>query len=204
MTGAISGLVVLDIDPKHEGIDSLEQLQHTHGSLPRTLQATTGSGGLHLYFAHPGGIIRNRVGVAIGIDVRGDGGYVVAPPSIHPNGRSYSWRPGHGPADLAPAPLTGWLLGLLISDRLHRGHPLRHWRQLAHDGVQEGERNNSIASFTGHLLWHGVDPDVALELMLCWNRVRCRPPLSDDEVILTVQSIAHLHERGDEAADRSQ
>ena len=63
----------------------------------------------------------------------------------------------------------------------------------------EGERNNSIASITGHLLWHGVDPDVTLELMLCWNRSRCRPPLDDTEVARTVQSITRLHEQRDGA-----
>lgn len=201
VTGSISGLVVLDVDPEHGGNDSLRQLESTHGRLPRTVAATTGSGGLHLYFAHPGGVLRNRVAVAKGIDVRGDGGYVVAPPSVHPNGRTYCWRPGQGPADLEPAPLAGWLRELLTDERLSKGHPLEHWRRLAREGVLEGERNASVASFTGHLLWHGVDPDVALELMLCWNRVRCRPPLSDDEVIRTVQSIAHRHEREDRGSD---
>ena len=62
-------------------------------------------------------------------------------------------------------------------------------------GVAEGERNNTIASLTGHLLWHGVDPEVALQLLLCWNRVRCRPPLSDDEVARTVESIRRTHVR---------
>jgi hypothetical protein len=72
---------------------------------------------------------------------------------------------------------------------------LTYWRKLVADGVTEGERNNTIASLTGHLLWHGVDPDVVLELLLCWNRVRCRPPLPDDEVIRTVDSIARLHQQ---------
>jgi hypothetical protein len=61
--------------------------------------------------------------------------------------------------------------------------------------VPEGERNTTVASLTGHLLWHGVDPEVTMELLLCWNRVRCRPPLTDDEVIRTVLSITRLHRR---------
>ncbi|MGO8840731.1 MAG: primase alpha helix C-terminal domain-containing protein [Methyloceanibacter sp.] len=48
--------------------------------------------------------------------------------------------------------------------------------------MAEGQRNSTVASLTGHLLWHGVDPDVTLELLLAWNRVRCRPPLDDAEV----------------------
>ena len=65
------------------------------------------------------------------------------------------------------------------------------------EGVNRGERNNSVASLAGHLLWHGVDPAVVLELLLCWNRVRCRPPLDDEEVARAVLSITRLHEAGD-------
>jgi hypothetical protein len=63
------------------------------------------------------------------------------------------------------------------------------------EGVPEGERNSSVASLTGHLLWHEVDPEIVLELMLGWNRLRCHPPLDDDEVAQVVRNIAHLHEK---------
>jgi len=62
------------------------------------------------------------------------------------------------------------------------------------EGVGEGRRNSTIASLTGHLLWRHVDPGVALELMLAWNRARCRPPLADAEVAAVVASIAKLHD----------
>jgi hypothetical protein len=79
------------------------------------------------------------------------------------------------------------------------GHPLEYWRRLVTDGVPEGSRNNTIASLAGHLLWHGVDRDVVTELMLTWNRARCRPPLTDVEVVRTVESITRLHrQRADE------
>lgn len=201
VTGAVSGLVVLDIDPKHGGDESLAALERRHGPLPETLVARTGGGGQHRYFAHPGGVVRNRAGLAQGIDVRGDGGYVVAPPSRHPSGGVYAWETGHGPDDRAPAPLPGWLLQLMTGRTVGGGHPLAHWRQLVREGVDEGARNSTIASFAGHLLWHGVDPAVALELLLAWNRTRCRPPLPDDEVAQVVQSIARLHAR--EAAARA-
>ena len=64
--------------------------------------------------------------------------------------------------------------------------------------MPEGERNATLASLTGHLLWRGVDPEVALELMLAWNRTRCRPPLSDEEVVRVVESIVRLHGRARE------
>jgi hypothetical protein len=91
--------------------------------------------------------------------------------------------------------MPSWLLAKLRTDDPRYGHPREYWREVAHRGVLAGQRNNTIASFTGHLLWHGVDPEVVLDLLLAWNRVRCQPPLPDDEVARTVQSIARLHGR---------
>lgn len=191
VTGEISNLVVLDVDPKHGGDDSLIALERRFGTLPPTVEAVTGGGGRHLYFTHPGGLVRNRAGLAQGIDLRGDGGYIVAPPSIHPSGRPYAWAAGHSPDQIALAPLPRWLYAL--PDGPRAGRSLADWRRLVHEGVPEGQRNSTVASLTGHLLWHGVDPEVALELLLAWNRVRCRPPLDDSEVAQVVNSIARLH-----------
>jgi len=105
VTGAISGLVVVDIDPAHGGTQSLEALEREHGAMPATVESHTGGGGRHLYFAHPGGHVGNRVGLRPGIDVRGDGGCIILPPSIHPNGNRYAWVPGRSPEECALAPL---------------------------------------------------------------------------------------------------
>jgi len=197
VTGAVSGLIVLDIDPQHGGGEGLARIERAHERLPGTIEAVTGGGGRHLYFGHPGGVVHNRVALDAGIDVRGDGGCVVAPPSIHPSGRAYAWVPAHAPGEMPLAPIPPWLLVLLREDERRGGHSREHWRALAQAGVLSGERNNTIASFAGHLLWHGVDPEVVLELLLAWNRSRCEPPLPDDEVARTVDSIARLHERAD-------
>jgi len=190
VTGEISNLVVVDIDPMHGGEDSLKRLEQRFGALPPTIEARTGGGGRHLYFAHPAMLVRNRAGLAQGIDVRGDGGYVVAPPSIHPSGGRYEWLPGRSPQDMSPAPLPRWLIGVA---GVRIGRTLADWRRLVREGVPQGQRNSTIASLTGHLLWHGVDPAVALELLLAWNRMRCRPPLEDTEVAQVVESITRLH-----------
>ena len=192
VTGEISNLIVLDVDPKHGGDDSLAALQRRFGALPDTVEARTGGGGRHLYFAHPEGFVPNRTGLAQGIDLRGDGGYVVAPPSLHPSGQAYAWAAGRSPDEIGLAALPRWLLFAHRGPRVRRS--LADWRQLVREGVAEGERNTIIASLTGHLLWHGVDAGVALELMLAWNRQRCRPPLDDDEVARVVASIAKMHE----------
>ncbi len=197
VTGAVSGLVVLDIDPKHGGSESLAALERRHGLLPRTIGAVTGGGGRHIYFSHPGGVVLNRVRLAEGIDLRGDGGCVVAPPSVHVSGRRYEWVAGHGPGEIMLAPPPQWLLDEVLPQAgARKGHTAEHWRRLVTEGVPEGERNSTIASLAGHLLWHGVDDEVVLELLLSWNKLRCRPPLSDEEVARTVENISRLHRRG--------
>lgn len=90
-TGRASGLVVIDLDvrPGKDGRASLRSI----GPMPLTATARTGSGGLHLYYAHPGVDVPNSAGrVGPGIDVRGEGGYVLAPPSRHASGGTYSWE----------------------------------------------------------------------------------------------------------------
>lgn len=199
VTGAVSGLVIIDIDPRHGGEESLAAWQTVRGPFPATVEAATGSGGRHYYFAFGEAGLRSMVAVAEGIDIRADGGLVVAPPSRHPSGNRYRWQPGRAPGEVGLAPLPGWLTITLLRRTHRQGHDLAHWRDLVRRGVREGERNSSIASLCGHLLRHGVDPQVALELLLCWNRERCAPPLDDDEVAQVIASIRRLHDgEGDE------
>ncbi|MDH3716127.1 MAG: bifunctional DNA primase/polymerase [Gammaproteobacteria bacterium] len=195
VTGVVSDLVVLDIDIAHGGKESLKRLEREHKPLPATVEAVTGSGGRHFYFSHPAGVVRNRAGLTPGIDLRGDGGCVVAPPSVHRSGKRYRWKRGHAPGESELAPMPIWLLQLVRSEKAHGGHSSTHWRSLVREGVGEGQRNSTIASLAGHLFHCGVDAQVVLEMLLTWNRVRCRPPLSDHEVARVVESISRLHER---------
>jgi hypothetical protein len=202
VTGVVSGLVVLDVDARHGGEQSLAGLETAHGPLPRTIAVATGGGGRHLYFSHPGGVVHNKVGLAPGIDVRGDGGCVIAPPSLHPSGRRYAWVRGCAPGEETLASLPLWLGQLLRPGQGRPGHPLMHWRELVRRQIPEGERNNTIASLAGHLLWHGVDPEFTLELLEAWNREHCKPPLPVGEVARVVESITRLHERRSEEEGR--
>jgi len=195
VTGAVSGLAVLDIDPAHGGDESLADLEHLHGALPCTVEAISSGGGRHVYFAHPGGELRNRAGLAPGIDLRANGGIVVAPPSRHASGRCYTWKASRRPDETELAPMPDWLLRLARGAAPGHGHTPFYWRDLVEGGVAEGARNSTIALLCGHLLWHGVDGKVVLELLLAWNRVRCRPPLDDEEVAATVESITKTHTR---------
>lgn len=114
-TGEESGIFVLDVDVAGDkaGDETLAELCAVHGELPPTRTSLTGSGGVHYLFRWPeGGDIRNSAGTRLGpgLDVRGEGGFIVAPPSIHPNGRAYEWDAGE-PDEVADAP--DWLLELL-------------------------------------------------------------------------------------------
>lgn len=120
---------------------------------------------------------------------------VVLDIDAHPSGRRYQWVPRRSPQEMELAALPAWLLRFVRRSGSRAGHPLAHWRQLVREGVDEGSRNSALASLAGHLLRQGVDPKVALDLLLAWNRVHCRPPLADDEVAQVVDSIAQLHEQ---------
>lgn len=200
VTGPVSGLVVVDVDPGHGGQDSLDELERRHGALPLTVEALTGGGGRHIYFCSPPVPVGNRAGIVPGIDLRGAGGYVVAPPSLHASGRRYAWEVSHHPDEVALAPMPDWLLRLVGGEEAHHGHPRMFWRELVRKGVNEGERNSRLAQLAGHLLWHDVDAEVVLELLLAWNAERCRPPLDPAEVAATVDSILRLRRRQDALA----
>lgn len=152
------GLLVVDVDPPHGGEASLQQLMDEHGPLPATRMALTGGGGMHLYFIHPGGAVRNSAGaLGTGIDVRGDGGYVITPPSVHRSGATYRWGPVRS---LAPAP--GWLVEMLAvrerprppapdPSRVRRDPGVSAWAAAAVAGeldrvakAEEGQRNHVL------------------------------------------------------------
>lgn len=106
-TGASSGLIVLDVDLPH-GPPSLDDLEAENDALPETGEQRTGSGGRQLFYRHPGGTVGNRANLRPGLDVRGDGGYVIVPDSAHASGDRYAWTNG-----AAPAPAPAWLLALI-------------------------------------------------------------------------------------------
>jgi len=189
-TGAKSGIFVIDID---SGEKEFRQFEQQHGALPLTLQSRTPRGGRHIFFRHPGWPVKcSQSAFASGIDVRGDGGYVVVPPSASESKstrtRRYFWMNSDAP--IAEAPL--WVLDRIkaTAPTAATSTPAAAWRELVLDGVEEGQRNKSIARLTGHLLRRRVDPHVVLDLMLVWDQARCRPPLGPTEVCTIVNSIA--------------
>jgi hypothetical protein len=193
-TGQESGLIIFDVDPEHGGDDTLYELERLHGDLPLTPRAKTGGGGEHHYYRHPGGVVRNSAGaLGTGLDVRGDGGYGITAPSLHPCGRRYEWDVPPDETELALPPR--WLLDKVTQHRDGQVRPVSEWRRLTADGVAEGQRNERTAQLAGHLLARNVDPFVVLELVVAWDAQRNQPRLGREEVTRTVDSIARREAR---------
>ena len=195
-TGAASGFFVLDIDGE-DGEASLRNLEGEHGKLPATVEVITGKG-RHCYFRiDEHGTIKNSASqIAPGVDVRGDGGYVLAPPSIHPSGRAYVWSVDSAD-EFADAP--DWLHELIHGgtsnvSRDAKGKPLEHWHRVLTHTVRNGERNTTLTSVCGKLLHAGLsDLTLLYDVMLCINAARCEQPIPETEVETIVASVVRSH-----------
>ena len=109
--GEKSGLVALDVDTRHDGVKSLNELEVDYGALPKTITATTGSGGKHYVFKYTEALaLKNVVGFRDGLDVRTQCGLIVAAPSMHQSGNRYSWDEGRSPFDCEAADMPEWLV----------------------------------------------------------------------------------------------
>ncbi len=138
-----------------------------------------------------------RSRIAPGVDVKGDGGYVLTPPSMHPSGRRYEWSVDCAPLAAAP----DWLIDMVVTPATGDIMPPTapsEWRDLVTAGVREGERDCTITRLVGHLLRRRIDPFVALMLAQSWNVTHCAPPLPATDIERIVASIAgrELRRRG--------
>lgn len=126
ITGRVSGVAVLDVDPRSGGDATLAALEARWGPLPATPETLTGGGGRHLWL-DPGDAVLASAAPAPGLELKAEGGVVVVPPSLHASGRRYAWRDGRSPWERAPAPLPGWLASLAGGTDGPGGprHPLR-------------------------------------------------------------------------------
>jgi hypothetical protein len=180
ITGKVSQLLVLDADAP----DVVKHL-----SIPETPIAETARG-RHYYFHLPNAHIRSVAGIAEGLDIRADGGYVVSPPSTHPSGKRYEWiipPRGLDPYGAEPAPPPAWLMELLSRHRARSGTLARIVQ-----GVPEGQRNISSAALIGKLLGCLPQDDwesIAWPLAAAWN-ARNSPPLPERELRRVFEKIA--------------
>lgn len=175
------GLVVIDIDPARGGDESIAALQSNGQSLPPTVEALTGGGGRHLYFASDAALRSTADRLGPGLDVRAAGGQVVAPPSVHPSGELYDWA--RSPFDSPPSQLPAWLLTLAGRRPPVGADP---------ESVHEGERNSYLLRKAGQLrAFVELTPEALAAALHAENSARCRPPLPPREVdAITASALA--------------
>jgi len=181
VTGSISGILVMDVDGA-EGIETLRQL-----AVPSTWIAQTGKG-YHYYFKHPGGQISNRIRLLPDIDLKADGGYVVAPPSIHSNEHYYKWL--QGPQNGTPlADPPDWLLEKLKPCERGNGNPIGNndWTTMLR-GVPEGHRHQAAAKLVGRYLRSDLSKE-EIKIFLYSYCHWCNPPMDFSEAEQIVEDL---------------
>ncbi|PGR23026.1 DNA primase [Priestia megaterium] len=190
-TGQLSGFIAIDIDPRHGGNESLDELISRNGKLPNTVEAITGGGGKHILFKYQGQV-SNKVEILPGIDIRGDGGYIVVSPSIHYSGGAYEWELSSHPIHVPLAEIPKWLLYMITAPKQEQGQYTKkssnYWHAVMR-GVGEGKRNLTSTKILGHLFRRYVDPYIILAVMEMWNK-RNDPPLTEEELHKIINSIS--------------
>lgn len=202
-TGGDSVLLVVDADGE-VGQKSLQSL----GKFPETPKVQTGrlDGGYQFYFRYPSGSdLTIGSSVMPGIDFRGEGGYVIAPPSLHKTGRRYQWLVS--PEHLALATAPDWLISALSQKNPREKPPANEQSKsgglrltvassddfFSHHGASEGERNTVLAQLAGVHYARGDSTDTIKAAALAWNN-RCQPPEDEATVLKALRSAEHWRE----------
>lgn len=177
-----NGLVVIDLDvDKNKGIGGYEVLrdwQNKHGELPETWQSITGRGGYH-YFYKDTITHSNKVGLYEGVDIRGEGGYIVAPPSVHPNGNTYEWEQEPKEYEIAQVDdiVNDFFKG--EKQRIDSEHKTNF---KVPELIPEGKRVDTIVRLIASLRTKGLDDDAIKAAVRVENEKRCNPPLKEKEL----------------------
>lgn len=179
VTGRLSGIDVLDLDSK-EAVRFAEDNKFSDTPVVKSGK------GYHYYYKHRNGVrnFQKRDGLP-DIDLRGDGGYIVAPPSIHSSGNQYQWVEGKGLDDISFGELPAIVLAESPQDRI----PLKE----VYKGSKKGSRNNNLARLVGSWVNDGLDFEECMENALIWND-KNTPPLPKKEVEAAIRSIMKKHE----------
>ena len=190
------GIVVLDVDIDHNagkyGDETLSHLEEEYGPLPDTWMCLTGGGGVHYYFQCDDPDLTVAAGFLPGLDYRGTGGYVIAPPLIHPaSGRRYEWEVNHLPEDTPLAPLPDWLHDLM--EPKHKGKRASITPGKTEGNPEEkipvGTRNDTLFRYGCSLRGKGATTEEIHAALQQKNADLCMSPLSEAEIASIAKSI---------------
>lgn len=189
--GQVSGgIIAIDLDchsDEANGLDYLRDWEVEHGRLPETWTQITGSGGKQLFY-RAGQDIRNSANGEIGVDVRGNGGYVVLPPSLHPCGDCYEWSISPDDMDVADADDKVYDFIRAVSKTKKRSDGWNSEKTGIPSEITEN-RNETLFSLGRSFLSRGTGHDEVATLIRSLNATICRPPLPDVEVEKLIGSI---------------
>lgn len=196
ITGMVSRLVVVDVDPRHGGDESWRDWSRRYLPNKPVPTSLTGGGGEHWLFEHPmDEPIRNAAGLLPGVDLRGDGGYIVAPPSLHESMNRYEWDSAHHPDDVDLYVVPDSLLTLIAQHAQGLNGAVER-EALDIEGIVDGRtpipsgsRNSTIARITGYFAGKVDNLNTVLMIMENINQKACDPPMKDEELQRTVNSI---------------
>jgi putative DNA primase/helicase len=183
-TGAVSGLVVLDEDTYKGGDQSRIDLERSYSPLPETVQQLTGGGGVQYFFGHPGTPVKNGVEtLGVGLDIRGDGGYIIGPPSLHASGKQYAWELSYHLDETPLAPMPAWLLALCQETRQQEAPS-------AGEPIPKGHRNDTLFRLGCAMRARGFSEAAIAGALTAINTTQCQPPLDPAEVATIAASCA--------------
>ena len=170
-----SGLLVLDFDAANgkEGLTIRKEWRRTH-ILPDTMTAKTPRGGVHEYYRGQG---PTKTGLYNGVDVRGAGGLVAAPPSVF-NGKAYTWEK---PPVLFPLADADSSVYTFLSP-VPEGFDRQKAPYTVPETIPEGQRTSALVALAGSLIGKGLSPEAAEAAIQQENALRCDPPLTDEEL----------------------
>lgn len=184
-TGRKSGVFVVDIDPRHGGDQTWQEKLMEHAFRPNTWQDMTGGGGMHVFFRCPTFPVKSCSGLLPGIDIRGEGGQVVVPPSVHPDThRTYEWDGMAALKDQQLGEAPQWLLDLLQPVVDHSKNRLELPARIPH-----GTQHHTLLAFAGALRRMGLNADEILPSLMKVNESRCQKPGPEKNIRAIAQSM---------------
>lgn len=194
-TGLESNIIVIDVDPKNGGGNSLQSILRVAGEQKETLIAQSGGhkDGRHYYYTHPGGGIRSSSGLRPGLDIKANDGYVIAPPSIHATGRTYRW------VSKAPiAPLPTWVYSIIHEKNIDTYKFSKKLRGKKIDVqnvpyIPAGKRNTRLFVLCRRMIDMSYKQDEAKNLLLQINDTKIETPKASEKYISDL--VSRLYQR---------